>query len=190
MNLMHLQMGVSALGGLANYGIASIESAMQESRRKFNNTMAKLNAAEAHNTITLNQALADDANLNAAMQQEITHMQDSGVAEVNAAVNGARGQVVAGVLQDLRMSNNRAEGARMRQYRVQRYASEVQRYNTDLSAISGQNYMPVSRPSLGTALLGIGSDMAGIYENYQPESRKITTRGATSTGSTVLGLGG
>jgi hypothetical protein len=61
----------------------------------------------------------------------------------------------------------------MRNLNSEMMASQEQRSNIKLAGIMGEDISIIQRPSIGTALLGIGVSVMETYDKNQPKGSKL-----------------
>jgi hypothetical protein len=171
--LMYSQMGLSAISGWGQFKTASIQADLQERIQAYRNTMSKLSAARSTNAITVNEVRAREAYTENDLLIQRTAMQDQSRAEVQAAAAGVSGNSVDAVMQDLKASAGRASYANTRQYNQQKAEMFEQRQSVALSAIMNQDTQVIPKPSVGSMLLGMGTNLLSIYDSHQPEGSRL-----------------
>jgi hypothetical protein len=73
----------------------------------------------------------------------------------------------------LRRSAIQAQDARMQNMTAQLYATEQQRKNIRIAGVLGQDVSVIPRPSASAALLGLGTQLLGQWDDNQPKGSKI-----------------
>ena len=171
--LMLSQMGLSLVGSWGDYATAGIQADLQERIQAYSNTMNRLSAARAENAVTVNQARAQDAAVQADLLIQRQAMTDQAQAEVEAAAAGVTGNSVKMVMRDLRASAGRASFAQERQANQQQAEFREQKTSIAISAITNTDVQVIPKPSLGTMLLGAGTNLLDIYDRHQPEGSRL-----------------
>lgn len=171
--LMLSQMGLSLAGTWGQFQTASIQADLQERIQAYRNTMSKLSAARSMNAITVNEARASDAATQADVLIQRQSMQDQAQQEVNAAAAGVKGNSVEMAARDLRASAGRARFAQKRQHHMQMTDLSNQRTSVAIGAITNQDVQVIPRPSVGSMLLGAGTNLLSIYDSHQPEGSRL-----------------
>ena len=173
MSIMMAQMGLSFAQDLGGFMSAGIAADMQRAMQAYNNTMASLSAARQKNAITVNEIRTQDAAVRSNVQIDFVAMQDQAKAKVAAATAGVAGGSVEAVMNDLKSSAAKAK------YTVSRQTNEAmaelgeQRKTVSLNAIAGKDIQVIPQPSIGSALLGAGTNMLSIYDSWQPDGSKL-----------------
>lgn len=171
--LMLSQMGLSLASSWGNFQTASIQANLQDRIQAYRNTMSKLSAARSLNAVTVNTARAGDvATVNDVMIQKQA-MQDQARQEVDAAAAGVTGNSVEMAARDLRASAGRARFAQKRQHHQQMVEISNQRTSIAIGAITNQDVQVIPRPSVGSMLLGAGTNLLNIYDSHQPEGDRL-----------------
>ena len=169
--------GMKAIGGavtgIADYAIGSVQADMQAAQQAHGNTMRQLSAAQQQNAVTLGEAQLQDKATRLGASLQLASIKDRGAAEVSAAAAGVAGGSVQQALLGLKRSAIQAQNARMRNLDSQLLASDQQRNNINLAAILGEDISVIQRPSIGSALLGIGVGVMETYDENQPEGSKL-----------------
>lgn len=171
--LMLSQMGMSLASSWGDFQKASIQADLQERIQAYRNTMSKLSAARSLNAVTVNEARAGDAATVADVMIQKQSMQDQAQQEVNAAAAGVTGNSVEMAARDLRASAGRASFAQKRQYNQQMTDISNQRTSIAIGAITNQDIQVIPQPSVGSMLLGVGTNLLSIYDSNQPEGSRI-----------------
>ena len=177
LNSLRSPAGMKAIGGavtgLADYAIGSVQADMQAAQQAHGNTMRQLSAAQQQNAVTLGEAQLQDKATRLGASLQLASIKDRGAAEVSAAAAGVAGGSVQQALLGLKRSAIQAQNARMRNLDSQLLASDQQRNNINLAAILGEDISVIQRPSIGSALLGIGVGVMETYDENQPEGSKL-----------------
>ena len=163
--------GISS--GISDYMIGGIQADMQEAQQAHSNAMRSLSSAQQQNTVTLQEAQLQDKAARLGESLQIASMKDRGSAEVNAAAAGVAGGSVQQALLGLKRSAIQAQDARMRNLSSEMMATQEQRSNIKLAAVMGEDISIIQRPSIGTALLGIGVSVMETYDKNQPKGSKL-----------------
>lgn len=163
--------GISS--GISDYMIGGIQADMQEAQQAHNNAMRMLSSAQQQNSMTLQEAQLQDKAARLGESLQIASMQDRGSAEVNAAAAGVAGGSVQMALLGLKRSAIQAQDARMRNLNSEMQAAQEQRNNIKLAGIMGEDISIIQRPSIGTALLGIGVSVMDTYDQNMPKGSKL-----------------
>ena len=171
--LMLSQMGMSLASSWGQYQTASIQADLQERIQSYRNTMSKLSAARSTNAITVNEARARDAATQADTLIQRQSMKDQAQQEVTAAAAGVKGNSVEMAARDLRASAGRARFAQKRQHHMQMGDLSNQRTSVAIGAITNQDIQVIPKPSVGSMLLGAGTNLLSIYDSHQPEGSRL-----------------
>jgi len=171
--LMLAQMGMSLASSWGDFQTASVQADLQERIQSYRNTMSKLSAARSLNAVTVNEARAGDAATVADVMIQKQSMQDQAQQEVDAAAAGVKGNSVEMAARDLRASAGRARFAQKRQYHQQMADISNQRTSIAIGAITNQDIQVIPRPSVGSMLLGAGTNLLSIYDSHQPEGSRL-----------------
>lgn len=171
--LMFSQMGLSAVQAIGGYAQAQSQASLQRAIQSYRNTMLKLSAARSKNALTVNEARIKDQ---AAEQDILIQRQsivDIGRAEVDAAAAGVGGNSVKNVARELRASAGRASFSAQRQKEQQLSNIREQKTTVAIQAITGQDIQVIPKPSAASALLGLGTNLLGIYDSHQPVGSRL-----------------
>lgn len=171
--MMASQMGLSLVNSWGQYQTASIQADLQERIQAYQNTMNRLSAARAENAVTLNEVRTRDAAVQADQMIQKQAMQDQGRAEVDAAAAGVTGNSVEMAARDLKASAGRASYAVKRQTAQQQAELRNQKTSIAISAITNTNIQVIPQPSVGSMLLGAGTNLLNIYDSHQPEGSRL-----------------
>lgn len=172
MSLMYAQMGMKALGTFSAFSASRHSAKMEEISRAYQEKMSAISAAMQLNVQTQNEIEQKDAVVRASAALEITAMEDRAEAEVSAAASGAGGGSVVGTMRNLMRSRLRAKQALRTQQQNQARANLQTRRNIEFAKVMGKDLSPIGKPSVASALLGLGSGLIDIYESNQPENRQ------------------
>ena len=170
--LMGAQMGLSLAGSWGEYQTASIQADLQRKIQDYRNTIMRLSAARVENAVTLNQVRVHDSAVQADQLLQRISIKDQAQAEVQAAAAGVSGASVDMVLRDLRASAGRASYAQRRQAHQQLAELEEKKTSIAIGVITGQDTQVIPRPSVGSLLLGAGTNLLSIYDSHQPRSSR------------------
>lgn len=162
-----------AVTGFTDYMIQGVQADMQAAQQAHGNAMRSLSSAQQQNSVTLQEAQLQDKAARLGTSLQIASMKDRGSAEVNAAAAGVAGGSVQQALLGLKRSAIQAQDARMRNLSSEMMATQEQRSNIRLAAVMGEDISVIQRPSIGTALLGIGVNVMQTYDDNQPEGSKL-----------------
>lgn len=171
--LMLSQMGLSLAGTWGQFQTASIQADLQERIQAYRNTMSKLSAARSMNAVTVNEVRSRDAATQADVMIQQQSMRDTARQEVDAAAAGVTGNSVEMAARDLRASAGRARFAQKRQHHQQMAEMGAQRQSIAIAAITNQDIQVIPRPSIGSMLLGAGTNLLSIYDSHQPEGSRL-----------------
>lgn len=171
--LMLSQMGLSLAGTWGQFQTASIQADLQERIQAYRNTMSKLSAARSMNAVTVNEARSHDAATQADVMIQQQSMRDQARQEVDAAAAGVTGNSVEMAARDLRASAGRARFAQKRQHHQQMAEMGAQRQSIAIAAITNQDIQVIPKPSIGSMLLGAGTNLLSIYDSHQPEGSRL-----------------
>ena len=183
---MYSQMGLSAVQSLGQYASASIQTKLQRSMQEYRNTMSQLSAARAKNAVTINENRAQDAATQAEQMIQRQAIQDQGRQAVDAAAAGVTGNSVEMAARDLRASAGRASYAQERQHQQAMAEMGEQRKSIAIGAIMNQDISVIPKPSAGSMLLGMGTNLLSIYDSHQPEGSRILGPNGGRVNSTNL----
>lgn len=172
-NVMFAQMGLSLVGSWGDYQSASIEADLAGKIQNYRNAMGKLSAARAENAVTVNEARVQDANMENQFLLQRTALQDQAKQEVQAAAAGVTGGSVALAARDLKASAGRASYAQRRNMHQKKAELSAQKTTIAINAITGQDTQVIPQPSIGSMLLGAGTNLLNIYDSHQPPGERI-----------------
>ena len=172
-DLMLSQMGLSLVSSWGQYQSASIKAKLDERIQAYRNTISKLSAARSLNAVTVNEARASDAATQAYLMIQQQSMRDQARQEVDAAAAGVKGNSVEMAARDLRASAGRARFAKKQQYNQQMSDMGAQRQSIAIAAITNQDIQVIPKPSIGSMLLGVGTNLLSIYDSNQPEGSRL-----------------
>jgi hypothetical protein len=172
MSLMYAQMGMKAVGALSSFSAAKHGSKMEAISRAYQEKMAGISAAMQLNVQTQNEIEQKDAAVRASAALELTAMQDRAEAEVSAAAAGNAGGSVVGTMRGLMRSRLLAKQALRTNVKNAARANTQTRRNIEFSRVMGTDISPIGKPSVASAMLGLGASMIDIYESHQPENRQ------------------
>jgi len=173
MSIMYAQMGMALIDGIGNYQQLSAQTRMQESIQEYQNSMMQLSAARSKNAVTVNEIRARDAQTDAIGLIQRTSIQDKGAAAVAAASAGVAGNSVNQIVSDLNASAGRATYAQKRQTNQTLQELGEQRTSISIAAITNRNTQVLTKPSVGSMLLGVGTNLLDIYDSHQPEGSRL-----------------
>lgn len=176
------QLGNQALSAGTDFLLSDIQAKMQRDAQKHRNTMSSISAALQMNSITIAEAQALDQSRRVQKQIAIASMQDKGNAEVNAAAAGVSGGSVDSVMRGLERSALNANYARMRSLDSTLKARGQDRKNVTLSKIFNEDTTVFQSPSMGMALLGLGTKLVDTYNQNQPEGEGLANKLSTLLG--------
>lgn len=171
--LMGAQMGLSLMNSWGEYRVASIRADLQGKIQDYRNAMQRLSAARVENAVTLNQTRVRDSAVAADQLLQRTSIRDQAQAKVQAAAAGVSGSSVEMVVRDLRASAGRASYAQRRQAHQQLAELDEQKTSIAIGAITGQDVQVIPRPSVGSLLLGAGTNLISIYDRHQPDGSRV-----------------
>ena len=171
--LMAAQMGLSLAGSWGQFQTASINADLQSKIQDYRNTMSRLSAARATNAVNVNKVRVRDAAVQADQLIQRTAMKDQARAEVDAAAAGGAGNSGEMVVKDLKASAGRASYAQRRQAHQQQAELDEQKTSIAIAAVTNQDIQVIPKPSVGSLLLGAGTNLLGIYDSHQPEGSRI-----------------
>lgn len=174
--LMYADMGLTVMAGLSQYMVQKEESKLAASMQKYQNAMSALSAGRGLNNITRNSVAIRDNNTFADISIQSAAMQEQAAYAVEAAAAGVMGNSVAVGLRQRKGDAARAQTSRKRQYDSERLNIEDQRKQVKLSAIYNKDISPISKPSLGGTLLGIGANLIQTWDAHNPEDRRVSNR--------------
>jgi len=174
--LVAAKMGTQVLGTATDLIVGGIQADMQRDAQKHRNTMSALSAAMSFNTVTLSEIDARDQAQALEKQIAIVSMQDKGNAEVNAAAAGVAGGSVDSVMRGLERSALNANYARMQSLENNLQSSGQDRKNITLGKIFNEDVAVIQSPSVGMALLGLGTGLVQTYNQNQPKGQQLQNR--------------
>jgi hypothetical protein len=163
----------TAVSGLSNYMLGRTQAKMKEAAQAHSNAMRRINTAQQQNTVTLQEAAIQDESTRMGTALQGQAIRDRGAAEVSAAAAGVAGGSVDQAILGLRRSAIQAQDARMQNMTAQLYATEQQRKNIRIAGVLGQDVSVIPRPSASAALLGLGTQLLGQWDDNQPKGSKI-----------------
>lgn len=166
-SLMMMDMGLSAINGIAGMLISAQERKVQKIMDDYNNTMAALSASESHNALTQNEiAIQDQAKLAEAQDQSLAMIakEDRRVA---AAATGIEGNSVEAGLHSVDRAKAQKSEALSREQSMALRGIGQQRRQVDINLAYGKaiTILPNQTPS---QLLGLSANLLDIYKSYQP----------------------
>ena len=173
MNLMMAQMGLAGLGAVTDFMAARDQASVERKMQKHRNAMAKMQSARQQNAITINAARMADSVVESESMIQRTSIIDKGKAAVAAAAAGVKGNSVDMTMRDLAGSANRASYAVRRQFNQNMSDLNEQRKSVAIGAVLNQDIQVIPKPSVGSMLLGAGTNLLQIYDSHQPEGSKL-----------------
>ena len=174
MSLMYMQMGMSVLDTLSGISQANHEYEMTKMVQKHQHTMSALSTAMNLNTNTRNMVSLRDATVRAKQAVDVQSMQDAASTEAGAAAAGVRGGSVAGAMRGIMRSNLAAKHTVRRNALGQQGAMQQERKNIVLSGVMNRDISVIPKPSVASALLGLGANLIDIYDTHQPDGERTT----------------
>lgn len=174
MSLMYAQMGMSALSALGGYSTAKHNASMKRMMQDYNNSMSAFAAAQALNTQTGNEISVRDAAVTARQTIDLQSMQDRANAEVSAAAAGVAGGSVEAAMRGLTRSKLQAQEALRRKMQAHSRANTETRRGIAINKAMNKDISVIPKPSVASALLGLGASMIDVYDQHQPEGQKTT----------------
>lgn len=171
--LMLSQMGLSMVNTFGSFASANIEAGLNARIQAYQNTMSNLSAARSKNAVTVNEVRVQDAATQADQSIQKQSMRDQALAEVDAAASGVKGNSIKLAIRDLKASASSASYAVQRNKDRQLSQFREQKTSIDISAITGQNVQVIPKPSVGSLLLGVGTNLLSIYDSHQPEGSRL-----------------
>lgn len=187
MSLMYAQMGLSAISTFGNYKIAGIQAGMQETMRKYQNTMSALSAAQSRNTITSNEIAVRDASVRVAEQIQQQALEQEGASTVAAGAAGVGGGSTAAVMRDLKSSAAKANKSRTEQLQAQYRAFGQERRNVNLAEVYNKDVTVIPKPSAASMLLGLSTGLLDIWDSHQTPGDTIAAQLSGTQGTTQRG---
>lgn len=175
--LMFTRMGVSLASSIGSFISASAEADLDRKIQTYQNTISKLSAARQKNAITTNEVRSRDAAVRADVSIQQQSIIDQGQQRVKNAAAGVEGKTIDLLMDDLKASEGKARYAQQRNLNQRLSDMGEKRTSVAIGAITSQDVQVNPKPSIGSALLGAGTDLLRIYDESQPE------------GSRLLGLG-
>ncbi len=172
-SLMYAQMGLAAIGGLAQSAVAREQSKMQESLQRYHNTFSALQSAQNLNIITRDEISAQDASVRQNLEIQRQGIIAKGQARVSAASAGVSGDSINRVMQGLRNSVARAQYARTENLEKQYSGFGQERRNVAFAQALNKDVTVIPRPSAASTLLGIGTDLLRTYDAHQPVGDRL-----------------
>lgn len=176
MSIMAAQMGLAAISGIGDFMVSGIQADLQRATIAYQNTMNALSAARQKNAVTVNEIRTRDAGMRSEFDIQQAALQQEADAEVMAAAAGVAGNSVDYVMNDLRSSAAKAKYANRRNVNAQLVEMAEQKKTIDLNAIMGRNTQVIPKPSVGSMLLGVGTNLLKIYDSHQPEGQRVFDR--------------
>lgn len=170
------KLGNQALSVGTDFLLSDIQIKMQRDAQKHRNTMSSISSALQMNSITIAETQALDQSRRAQQQIAIASLQDKGNAEVNAAAAGVSGSSVDGVMRGLERSALSANYARMKSLDNTLKARGQGRKNVTLSKIFNEDTTVFQSPSMGMALLGLGTQAVSTYNQNQPQGEGLANK--------------
>ncbi len=174
--LMYADMGLSVMSGLVNFAVQGEQAKIQKRLQEYQNTMSALSAGMAQNNIQRNAVQVRDNNVFADISVQSASLQEEAALAVEAAAAGVMGNSVAVGLRQRKADAARAQTSRKRQFDAERMQIEDQKKQVKMSAIYNENISPISKPSLGASLLGIGANLMQTWDAHNPVDRRVSTR--------------
>lgn len=172
MSLIYAQMGMKVIGAISAFSASSHQAKMDRISRDYNEKMSAISKAMQLNVQTQNEIETKDAAVRARMALDLTAMQDRAEAEVSAAAAGNAGGSVAGTMRGLMRSKLQARQALRTNVKQQARANTQTRRNIEFAAVMGKDISPLGRPSVASAMLGLGAQLLDVYDSHQPPSQK------------------
>lgn len=187
MSLMFAQMGLAVIGQFSSHSTNDLQARLDRSMQAYRNTLTALSAAGAQNAITLNSIDAADVAEEEALQIRVQGLQQQGTAEVAAAASGTSGNSVGAVVQSLKANALRANTARLKTLGRQLQSYDAQREQTELDKRLNTDISVIPSPSIGSSLLGLGTNLLKIVNSHQTPGNTIAARLSGTVGSTAIG---
>jgi len=167
-NFMYAQMGVQTITGITNFILGQEQSATDRMMQKYRNAMAAVANAVKSDTYTKNEIAVQDATVRASAALQTTAIKDRGVARVQAAGAGVGGAGAKNILRGLQRSYSNADTALQTNAAGALQGIGTQRKNTAILGVAAKEVAPIRTPSVGAALLGLGTSLIDIYDQNQP----------------------
>jgi hypothetical protein len=164
---------MSLTSSLGEFASARIQAGLEEKMQAYRNTMSKLSAARATNAVQVNEARTVDAATIADAMMQRQALQDQGRVEMEAAASGTTGNSVKMVMDDLKASAGRASYAQKRQTSQALSEMREDRKSIAINSVLNKDIQVIPKPSIGSALLGAGTNLLNIYDSHQPEGSRI-----------------
>lgn len=169
-----LQLGSAAFSAHSKLTVDNIQADMRQAAQAYSNEMRSMASAQQINAVTEAQVHEGDASqrLSATIQQRA--LQDRGAAEVSAAAAGVSGGSVDQAMLGLRRSAMQAQYARKRNLHSSQLSAASQKSNITQSGIMGKDVSVIQRPSVASAMLGLGASIVDIMDSNKPEGSRST----------------
>jgi hypothetical protein len=162
-------MGMKVMETVNSYGAAKHAATMEGISRKYKQVMTDISAAQQLNVMTENEIAMRDAATRTSVAIDVASLQDGASAEADAAAAGVSGSSVRDTMRGLTRGRLAAREALRLKVLGNATSAHNDRKNLELSRIMQKDISPISQPSIGSALLGLGAGMLDIYEDNQPK---------------------
>lgn len=172
MSLIYAQMGMKALSAFGAYSADRHKAKMETISRAYQEKMAGISAAMQMNVQTENEIEQKDAVVRASMALQTTALEDKAEAEVSAAASGSAGGSVVGAMRGLMRNKLKAKQALRTQQQQAARANLQTRRNIEFAKVMGKDISPIGKPSIASALLGLGAGLLDIIDSNDPANRQ------------------
>lgn len=169
-----LKLGTASVGAAVDFLVASEQAKMRRNAQRHNNTMRAIAAGNELKALEQKGTATRQAAARAILADSVVNMQDRAAAEVSAAAAGVAGGSAEAVMRDIERSGLLARSDRLLSHENAQRTIEQEKQNVQLNAVFGEDVGVVAKPSLASAVLGLGVTSVGIYDQDQPEGQKTS----------------
>lgn len=179
------QTGTTVLSALSGYKAQKAQYKVQKRLQEYRNKMTRITAALSQNAITDNVILTQKQAARKAVGLRREEMSTVGSATVAAAAAGVRGRSVNQTLVDVQRNYATQEFLRTSDLKDAFAQFDQQRLNTEVQATLSMDHSFIEKPSLGAALLKIGSSVAeqgmrGDFKDFGKLFKRDTSNSYTT----------
>lgn len=141
-----------------SFGAAYQKAQADKKWQKYNNAMINIQRAQSHNAITTNELIRKENKSQELLQVQLSEKATYASAEVSAAASGTTGRSVDMVLFDIERNGARARSVIEANDDYADESSQLQHMQIDAQANAALDLRTITGPSIGAALMNIGSN--------------------------------
>lgn len=168
-SLMMMDMGLTAINGIAGLMMSAQQQKMLKMQRDFENSMAALSAAQSNNQITRNEEAVKNQLAFAEAADQTTTIQDTEAARVSAAAAGVSGNSVRMNLQGFARGKAQKDMAKELEARQALSGLNDQKRQVAVNLAYGKR-IDIMPSTIATDLLGLGTRLLDTYQSHQPST--------------------